>query len=276
MHAARNKAAIPVTMTLMDSEGYVTSRLHTGHIPKGDIDAGKIVMSASDVVTMHLDKLIENRDMERNTCRKPVELNTNLIARLEFFHDELVKCNSECKNWKSEFEKLTVAIKRLTRNQTYEVRLLQKAIISCQQTKKLGRPAEIYLEEHSKLLVERNNLIEESAQRAKELVEMKTKLMYMQRRTKNIDFDGISSSEDASDEISDNKPLLLDREICNDKKVILTTSSGVLHAKFFVSNNQVDKFSMTDIPIYDEPINISRRNSSQSVQYIQSFGNEIL
>jgi len=109
----------------------------------------------------------------------PISDSVALITRLEFFHDELVKSNCECKHWKSEFEKLSTSFRKMTRNQTYEVRLLQRAIIASQHSKKTPKPAETHLEDHAKLIVQRNTLLDDAVQRSREVVELNAKLTHL-------------------------------------------------------------------------------------------------
>lgn len=175
---------------MLDTDGYVTSR------PRNVAGAG----SAMDDVPMSNSNPMEDEG-EVNACavlareKSDGEPNVKLASRLAVFHDELIKCNMECKHWKSQCDKMSVTIKRMTRNQTYEVRLLQRAIITFQnQGRKFGKPAGEYLEQYTRIVLERNELVNQLAQQESQCAQLKQQVLRMEmerdRSTRNILQDG--------------------------------------------------------------------------------------
>ena len=170
MRCVLSSSIIPVTITLLDSEGYRSSR---------DVQPGPASVHQETVLaspTSVSDNMTQTHYIEVETFPTNHDPNTHdvLISRLEFFHDELVKCNAECSHWKFEFNKLSDRIKKLTRNQTFEIRLLQKAVLAQQRGKNMNKGHGDHISQYAKVLIERNNLIEIVSQKAKDSAEWKT------------------------------------------------------------------------------------------------------
>ena len=175
----------PVAITILDSEGYVTSRERRmeAQVAYNDPECLLVVDTVksfilADVppppdVNTHLHP-VPDRDCALILLDKLQSDKEEQESRLDFFQTELTKRNEECKHFKRIAERNTAAISQMKHNHTYEVRLLQKAILNLQQRdRKKASPETEMLEQYTKNIVERDTLLKERNKLESELFDLK-------------------------------------------------------------------------------------------------------
>lgn len=140
---------LPATITVLDSEGYKTSRE-----PREPV-ASK---SLEPPFTQDVVKESANPDT-RMQYSLVQEDNHELVSRLRM---ELERTESTCESLRGDLDIAEKSLAKLRHNFTYEVKLLQKTISDIQhpkETKKLGSERSV-LKEYCRLLTEREKLLE--------------------------------------------------------------------------------------------------------------------
>ena len=158
--------AIPVMMTVLDSEGYRTTRNDRPPEPTCDeMERSETVQS--DLVCGQTSKI--------SACDTESKIFDNLRHHLK-------QKTEECSTVRDELSSVTQSLAKLRHNFVYEVKLLQKAILDLQQGKpgKKPDPDSSLLAEYGKLLIERekfHRLHDEDTTAIRELKQTITNLM---------------------------------------------------------------------------------------------------
>ena len=142
--------ALPVLMTVLDSEGYKTSR--------DNINANAVSSHNSNPRDQHIPDVVMPEHPHSQAPKTPA-MDSN---ERQWFEAQLVSQSEECSNLRNELLSAGQKLTQLRHNFIYEVRLLQKAIGDMQNAKSSKKclSENSMLKEYSKLLIEREKLYE--------------------------------------------------------------------------------------------------------------------
>lgn len=179
---------LPAFMTILDSEGYVTSRENT-RMP--EVDEGKRIgemhAELTGISSIQVDipplPLLQGGRVVGTDGSVPSRLKLESSERkdfqekIEFLERELLVRDSECQGLNILVESNSKAISYMKRNHAYELRLFQKALLSIQhKDRKSGKADTALLEQATKAAIDRDALLKDKDRLEKDLFEFKLRM----------------------------------------------------------------------------------------------------
>ena len=187
-YQANSLINLPAFMTILDSEGYVTSRENT-RMPEGDegkrigeIHAEEAGISSIPADIPPLPPLSGDRVGGTDKSAHPrFKLESNerndFEGKIRFLERELIARNSECQGLYNLVDSNSKAISYMKRNHAYELRLFQKALLSIQhKDRKTGKADTTLMEQATKTAIDRDALLKDKDRLEKELFELKLRM----------------------------------------------------------------------------------------------------